>query len=288
MKVPYSNQFADWYDTFYSDKPYAQEAQFIHNCFLRNGRWISQVLELACGTANHAFELENMGYHVTATDISSDMLRYAQGKKEARGSTVDLCHMDMRTINFPASSFDAVTCLFDSIGYVQTNQAVLDVMSGVFRVLRSGGIFLFEFWHSAAMLKYYEPVRARSWETVQGTVERISETDIDYVKNLVSVKYTIFGIQPNGMYECYRETHTNCFFSIPEMENYLHQVGFLTLAWYAGFEENKPVRADTWHILVMAQKPEERGHQAKVVLPSLFIKNKGRKCALVYLLQSIK
>jgi SAM-dependent methyltransferase len=254
MTIPYRDRFADWYDTFYADKSYAQEARFVHKCLSRSGAGVRRLLELACGTANHAFEFERLGYQVLATDVSVDMLRCARQKKLARDSAIELRQMDMRRIDLPARSFDAVICLFDSIGYAQTNQAVSAVMSKVHQVLRSGGIFIFEFWHAAAMLKYYEPVRVRRWKTPQGELERISETQIDYLNNLATVNYTVYEAQAEGGHRCYRETHKNRFFSIVEMENFLQQSGLEALAWYAGFQENKVIQADTWHILGVTQK----------------------------------
>ena len=70
--------------------------------------------------------------------------------------------------------FDAVICLFDAIGYVQTNAKISDVFHGVHKHLRPNGLFIFEFWHAAAMLRHYDPIRVRRWPTDDGLVLRIS------------------------------------------------------------------------------------------------------------------
>ena len=256
--VAYSFRFAELYDLFYADKPYAEEATFVHDCLQAYGNGGNQLLELACGTGNHAFELERLGYAITATDISGDMLVCARRKKEACASAIHLQQMGMQRIAFHDHSFDAVVCLFDSIGYLQTNEALVDMLAGVRKVLRSRGVFVFEFWHAAAMLRHFEPVRMRRWPQATGQIERISETSIDYARSLVTVKYTIYEPGLNGQYTCYRESHINRYFSVPEMESLLHQAGLASVRWYAGFQNDESIRSDTWHVVTVARTDEGR------------------------------
>src|SRR5438477_9986941 len=76
---PYAGRYAELYDFFYADKPYADEAAFVHDCIRKfSSTAVHDVLELACGTGRHALELEKFGYNVTATDRSPDMLQVAR------------------------------------------------------------------------------------------------------------------------------------------------------------------------------------------------------------------
>jgi predicted TPR repeat methyltransferase len=53
----YAGHYAELYDLFYADKPYAVEASFIHDCIQEFGlRQTRAVIELACGTGRHALE----------------------------------------------------------------------------------------------------------------------------------------------------------------------------------------------------------------------------------------
>src|SRR5688500_12805755 len=118
----YPGRHAELYDLLYADKPYAEEAMVVHRCLQEfNIGATNRLLELACGTGSHAFELEKFGYQIVATDYSEDMLRIAQNKARKRSSTVDFRVQDMTNISIPETDFDAVVCLFDSIGYVVTN-----------------------------------------------------------------------------------------------------------------------------------------------------------------------
>ena len=253
----YLGRHAELYDTIYGDKPYAEEARFVHECLQRFGEGESKrLLELACGTGSHALELEKLGYEVTATDYSADMLARARAKSQQAGSNVRFDQQDMTNLNVADAPFDAVVCLFDSIGYVQTNDNLEQVMRGVSRHLRSGGLFVFEFWHAAAMLTGYDPVRVRRWQTVDGELMRVSETELDYGKQLSHVTYSIFELRNDGHYEVLSETQTNRYFLLQEMAGWLKHGGFEPLKWFAGFTGDEEISKDTWHVVAVARKQD--------------------------------
>src|SRR5262245_65139383 len=127
----YLDRHAELYDLFYADKPYAQEAAFVAERLAENGvAPKSRVLELACGTGRHAFELEKLGYQVVATDYSPDMLACAARSKASRGSRVELLEKDMCGLEVPGAPFDAVVSLVDYDGCGRASGAVTGVRGG--------------------------------------------------------------------------------------------------------------------------------------------------------------
>ncbi|MDB4981855.1 MAG: putative Methyltransferase type 11 [Myxococcales bacterium] len=251
----YLDRHAELYDLFYADKPYAEEAAFVAESLAAHGVLPgARVLELACGTGRHAFELERKGYEVVATDYSADMLACAKRAKESRGSRVELLEQDMRALKVPGAPFDAVVSLFDSIGYVQTNEAVLQVLTGARAHLRPGGLLVVEFWHAAAMLRSYDPVRVRRWDTPQGEIIRISETKLDCERQLAHVSYSIMEIAKDGALRSLKETQTNRYFLVQEMSGWLERAGFEPLRWCSGFDRERPIDGETWHVVVTARR----------------------------------
>lgn len=252
----YLGKHAEYYDIFYQDKPYADEAAFVQACLQRYGEGeTTRLLELACGTGNHAFELEKLGYQVLATDYSKDVLAVAQRKADERGSTIEFRQADMRQLDIPELQFDAVICLFDSIGYVQSNQAIDSVLAGVRRHLRPGGLFIFEFWHAAAMLRNYEPHREREWQTQELKLQRVSTTKLDVPRQLAEVTYEIEATTKDGKVTRLQETQINRYFLVQEMAAFLGNVGFEAVNWLAAYDWEQPIDADTWHVLAVARKP---------------------------------
>jgi SAM-dependent methyltransferase len=249
---------AELYDLFYADKPYEEEARFVHACLQRYGaRPARRILELACGTGRHARALAGLGYEVVATDRSEPMLACARRGQDAPGAApVSFLRQDMLTLQLAAPPFDAAVCLFDSIGFVQTNEAILQVLDGVRRHLHPGGLFVFEFWHAAAMLRRYEPVRVRRWPTPQGEIVRIAETRLDLPRQLAEVRYTIFEPTADGRHHSSQETQVNRYFLVQEMAGWLKEAGFSALGWFGGFDFADAVTEDTWHVVAVARTDE--------------------------------
>ena len=251
----YAGRHAELYDLFYADKPYAEEAAFVHHRLGQFGLFPArEILELACGTGRHAFELEKYGYRITATDYSADMLHVARARAAQTRSKVVFTPGDMRALQVPATEYDAVICLFDSIGYLKTNKALAEALAGIRRSLRPSGLFIFEFWHAAAMLSQYSPVRVRRWNTSNGEVIRISETALDPKNNLANVDYTIYELKKDGTYSTVRETHTNRFFSIEEMRALVSAANFEVVKFFAGFREEESIGDETWHVVAVVRK----------------------------------
>jgi SAM-dependent methyltransferase len=257
MKLPdtsYAGHHAELYDLFYAQKPYAEEALFVHECVQRYAQGpVHLLLDLACGTGNHAFEFERLGYQVVAVDYSADMLAQAWQKAREKKSHVKFRQQDMRMLNIPERPFDVAICLFDSIGYVATNENILRVLKGVHEHLRTGGLFIFEFWHAAAMLKRYEPVRVKRWTIREKEILRISETELDYARQQASVTYTVYEFFPNGTYTMFTETQINRYFLLQEMNGWLSACGFEMIKAFNGFTSDVNISDDTWHIVVVAR-----------------------------------
>jgi hypothetical protein len=124
----------------------------------------------------------------------------------------------------------------------------------VHRNLRPEGLFVFEFWHAAAMLRSYEPVRVRRWSTPTAELVRVSETELECSKQLARVTYTIYELRHDGTYTSLRETHTNRYFLVQEMAGWLSSCGFTPVKWFAGFAPDENITAQTWHIVAVARR----------------------------------
>lgn len=251
----YIGRHAAWYDFLYAEKDYAQEAAFVHQCI--QGHSLNparRILELACGTGSHAFALEKFGYEIIATDYSEDMLENARRKAQDASSVVDFRWQDMTSLDVSDGPFDAAVCLFDSIGYVATNQAIKNVLTGIHKQLRENGLFIFEFWHAAAMIRAYDPVRVRRLPTEDGELVRISESRMDYAKQLCHVTYTIYEMRSDGTYNQLNETQTNRYFLVQEMASLLADRGFVPVKWYKGFVDDEAIDENTWHVVAVARK----------------------------------
>ena len=105
-----------------------------------------KVLDLASGTGEPAIGLaSHVGTegHVTALDLSAELLLIAEQRARQRGlSNFSTCQGDAQSLPFPDQSFDLVTCRFGVMFFADCNRA----LSEVHRVLRSGGRVCFLAW----------------------------------------------------------------------------------------------------------------------------------------------
>lgn len=252
---PYAGRYAELYDLFYADKPYGDEAAFVHQCIREfSGILAHDILELACGTGRHAFELEKFGYAVTATDRSVEMLGVARQRAAENDSRVEFVAADMQQLDLPKKNWDAAVCLFDSIGYLKTNAAIKMALDRIRDHLRQAGLFVFEFWHAPAMLNGYSPIRKRSWKMGNAEIVRTSETSLDHDNSLANVRYTVNEIRNGQTFNAFRELHINRFFTVDEMEKLLTSARFEPLKCFAGFNKTEPIGDKTWHIVAVARK----------------------------------
>jgi len=123
---------ARFYDLVYSWKDYPAEVAKLRE---RVGREGGSLLDVACGTGKH-LELLTAHYRCEGVDLDPEMVRIAR----SRGLTAhqgDMVRLDL------GRSFDVVTCLFSSIGYVADLQAAVDSMA---RHLSPGGVLVVEPW----------------------------------------------------------------------------------------------------------------------------------------------
>jgi SAM-dependent methyltransferase len=251
----YDGRHAELYDVFYGEKPYAAEAVYLHGLLQRfSARPIRRLLDIACGTGSHAIELERLGYEVVGSDISDDMLARAREKARETRSGIRFEKQDMRTFDFASKPFDAVLCLFDAIGHVQTTAAIKQTFRAVHRHLVDDGLFVLEFWHAAAMASQHDPLRVKKWVTNDREILRLSQTTVDLALQRATVEHTIYDLRSDSTYQTAVEKQVNRFFSLPEMTAHLDEGGFDVVKYYSGYSSDEILTPDTWHILLMARR----------------------------------
>ena len=248
----YRGDFARLYDTFHRDKAYEAEAVFVDRILRRHSDGPhSSLLDVACGTGSHAAAFSRLGWRVVGVDQSPEMIEVARSRNPDAGVT--FIQQDMRDLVLDGQMFDAAVCLFDSIGYVITNESVIMSLKGIRRHLRPGGLVVLEFWHSVAMVSAYDDIRVREWEAPEQRVLRIARTQLDVVSQTARVEYHVLGLRADGTYVEWHETHHNRYFSVPEMDQLLRSAGFEPLDWHRGFQESRQIDGSTWHVVVTAR-----------------------------------
>ena len=132
-----------YYDAIYSFKNYQKEADKIHQLIQQHKRSPGRtLLDVACGTGSHLTFLRQH-YDVEGLDVNPDML------KTARQKHPDLTFHQGDMTSFGLNrKYDAIICLFSSIGYVKTRQRLHQAIQNMARHLQPGGVLIIEPWFS--------------------------------------------------------------------------------------------------------------------------------------------
>jgi SAM-dependent methyltransferase len=130
------------YDLIYeaSGKDYAQESAEIDRLVTERRPGPRRLLDVACGTGGHLRHLRRR-YDVTGVDIDPGLLDEA--RRHLPG--VPLVEADMRTLAL-GERFDAVVCLFSSVGYLRSTSELRDAVTAMARHLVPGGVLVVDGW----------------------------------------------------------------------------------------------------------------------------------------------
>jgi SAM-dependent methyltransferase len=131
-------KYADLYDRIYLDTPLYQAAtEFVLGRLGPNSAM--RILDLCAGTGSHARLLTDAGASVLGIDRSAEMLEIARRK----APLARFLQCDVRDLSL-AERFDAVTCLYGSIHYIERIGDVDRIFRTAFRHLAPGGLLIFE------------------------------------------------------------------------------------------------------------------------------------------------
>lgn len=245
-----------YYDLLYQDKNYSDESDFIHKLISDNSCDTKTILELGCGTANHAVLLAEKGYQVYGIDLSKDMLQLANNRVANLPSEVTsrlrFSQGDVRNIRVN-ERFDAVTSLFHVVSYQTTNSDLLNTFITVREHLKPAGIFVFDVWYGPAVLSDRPAVRIKRLQNEKIEVTRIAEPVLYPNQNWVDVNYQIMVKNlATGEVESICESHRMRYLFQTEIEILLHQ-SQMELIDCGEWMTRKELGFDTWTAYFVAR-----------------------------------
>jgi SAM-dependent methyltransferase len=178
---------AEIYDAIYQGrgKQYKDEAVTLAERIRERNPAVTSLLDVACGTGAHLRYFAGMVDHVEGLDLAEDMLRVARanlpGVPLHQG---DMCDFDL------GRRFDAVTCMFSSIGYLEDAGRLNAALRCFAGHLNPGGVVVVEPW--------WTPEKARSGQvvgdlvTVDGlTISRVSHVVRSGAAHRMRVHYLV-------------------------------------------------------------------------------------------------
>jgi SAM-dependent methyltransferase len=222
------SESGDLYDLIYTAlKDYAAEAASVAQIIRTHRHDALEVLDVACGTGEHARHLSaTHGFHVDGIDIDPVLVGHARAKNPGRRFEVcDMMDFDL------GRRYDAVLCLFSSIGYAVTLDRVLAVLTCVRRHLRPAGVMLVEPWFEPGVLQDGY-LTLRTAETATTKIARVSRNEV--VGRVSRLRFEYLVADASGIRHLV-EYHELGLFTRTEMESAFSRAGLRV-----AFEESGP------------------------------------------------
>jgi len=178
--------------------------------------------------------------HLTTLNPQPSTLRFTQG---------NICTVWLNL------EFDAVLSLFHVMSYQTTNEMIHNVISNVYRHLKSGGIFVFDFWYGPAVLTDRPAVRVKRLEDEDLSVYRIATPVMHMNENVVDVNYEVLiEDKKTKTLDTLKETHRMRYFFLPELEFMLRSVGFSIIEDLEWMRLDRRLSPDSWYGVLIARK----------------------------------
>ncbi len=174
------------------------------------------VLDLGCGSGQHAVELASRGYGVVGYDLSLYQLALAADIAQERSQKLNFLQGDMREMAFE-EMFDGIFCWNTSFGYFEEDKN-FSVAERAFRALRPGGMFLVDVINRDFVAAH---TPSSVWFEGDSCV-CMDDAVIDYFTSRLRVKRSVI-LDDGRTREC---TYSVRLYSFHELGKLLHEVGF--------------------------------------------------------------
>lgn len=247
------NLYAKYYDLLYQDKDYNGEVEYLQKLIKQSFSDDKlTLLELGCGTGNHAKIFSEKGYFVEGVDLSSQMIKIA---KEKNREDDNLFFFEGDIINYRSKrKFDVVLSLFHVVSYQDTNEKIQKTLQTAHYHLKPDGLFIFDFWYGPGVLTDPPVVREKKLENKELSVHRTATPQVFINDNVVNVLFDIaIKDKIKNEYETISEKHTMRYLFIPELRYMLNNNGFELENYYTWMTLDRPT-ASTWNVVVVAKK----------------------------------
>lgn len=222
---PYSIS-AEVYDVIYQWLDYDGEAAKVTGYIRERSPAAGTLLEVACGTGEYLVRFRDE-FDVAGIDISEAMLQVARSKLPG----VRLGVADMLTLDLGAR-FDAVVCLFSSIGYMKTVAQLNAAIGRMAAHTNPGGVVVVDPWFdTASWIPGHVSLQSDSREAT--TVARMAFSTVDGDMS-ISEMHHLVGREGGGV-DYYVERHEMGLFDPEVYESAFEEAGLDVVSYPEDF-----------------------------------------------------
>lgn len=248
----FGDTYAAAYDALYAEKNYTAEVDAIERIWKRyRDTPVHSVLDLGCGTGNHALLLAQRGYEVVGVDRAPAMLRIAEKKAQHYGYAIRWYEGDLRSFRLD-QQFDATLLMFAVLGYLPTNEDLLQALRQIRDHLVEDGLLLFDIWYGPAVLVQRPSDRIREVRQGSQRILRLTHATMDTRHQICNIDFHLFHLDGDRVILETHEQHQMRYFFPQEIELLLAMGGFRLLRLGAFPDAEKEGDESSWNVMVIA------------------------------------
>ncbi|MFM6976262.1 MAG: class I SAM-dependent DNA methyltransferase [Sphingobacteriaceae bacterium] len=257
--MAFDSNYASFYNLLYQDKDYAQEAAYVDRLISKQTAFAKPIrlLDLACGTGNHAFLLQDLGYEVNGSDISADMIEVASHRAEEMNSPVRFFNYSFQESHQIKQKYQVIISMFSAINYLTTYQDLAKTLNNIHGLLEDDGIFIFDYWNGNAVTRDYSPLKHLHKTKGADVIERTSRTSLDLINQIAEVEFTCIYAKDGVKQLEFQELHRMRYFYFKELEDLLKANGFKIVYRSNFLNDQAQLDAFDWNITIIVQKNQK-------------------------------
>jgi SAM-dependent methyltransferase len=194
------------YDAIYASiRDYPREAAELDRLIQERRPGARTLLDVACGTGTHLEHLA--GYEAEGLDLDAEMLAVARERlPETAFHEGDMTSFDL------GKRFDAVVCMFSSVGYVRSEEGLRAAIASMTKHLEPGGVLVVEPWLAPDAWRERH-VGAVFVDEPELKIARINVAERDGAVSIVEFQYLVG--TPDGV-ERFSERHELGLFAVEQ------------------------------------------------------------------------
>lgn len=218
------------YDFFMQDVDYKAWAEYLHNFLCQYNA--KSILEVSCGTGRITQSLYELGYKITASDISTEMLKIAKQSTKEKALDIQFIKQDMRNIEV-GNLVDAIICACDGANYIDAD-GLSQFASSALNGLKAGGILLFDI---SSRHKLKDIMDEQVFFDDAEDSACIWQNTFDDENDALLLDITLF-IRNGHLFERYSEQHVQYAHDVKEIKEIMLSAGFTNVKALKCFSSN--------------------------------------------------
>ncbi len=244
-------ELAKYYDVMHQYRNYDKECSFANNLIKRKVPEARRVLDICCGTGEHATRMAHLGYEVTGVDQSQDMLDIAVDKVVASGLSIDFICADVFELGIK-EEFEVAYCLGYTFLYMTTYPDVRRFLKAVKNALLPRGLFIVDFINGPSLIKDFNKDEF-IYRHKSVTIRQHDRWSLDNRRGVKHLDFAYEIIDDDGRVQKISAEEDLRIFYDDEVQTLLSSCGFSDVESFGDYNLERN-RADNPYILIVSGK----------------------------------